>query len=505
MKSFIKKINLGGNFMKEMIGKKGNIEYRRLYIDGEWVDPLSDKFIGVENPANEETFAYVSDANESDVDLALESSEKAEIQWKKVPMLKRCEYITRLCGLLDEKKEYFATLIAKEQGKTYLEAIGEVTDTIGYMQYAVEAARHIKGDILSTPNEGETLMITKVPYGVCLALCAWNYPLALIGRKLGPALVTGNTVIVKPHQLTPLATAEFFELVDKAGFPKGVVNLITTSSIEVSSYMVASPKTRLISITGSVGAGQGIYVAAAKNIAGLILELGGKAPFIVLNDADIDLAVDAAIVSRYSNCGQVCTCCDMIFAQEGIVEEFTEKLLKKVAEIKVGDPFDKNTKMGPKMCRPDLEKIEGIVNKSISEGAVLACGGKRPEGKEFEKGFWYEPTVLTGVTRDMTVAQKELFGPVLPIITIKDFDEAVDITNSSPYGLASYLFTKDISILAKAQQELEVGTIFMNQQINGYFHGFHSGHKLSGLNGEDGEYGIEAYMQKKTLYMNLSK
>jgi lactaldehyde dehydrogenase/glycolaldehyde dehydrogenase len=491
--------------MNAMMGKSGKIEYHRLYIDGEWVDTQSDKYIPVENPATEETIGYVSDASRDDVQKALQSSQAAQLLWQQVPILKRAELVTVLIEKLRPKQAYFAKLLSMEQGKTYQEALGEVHDTIAYMEYAVEGAKRIKSDIMPVMNKDEAFVIKKVPYGVTLALCAWNYPLALVGRKLGPALVTGNTMIIKPHELTPLATTEFFQLVDEAGFPPGVVNLITGNGLETGNLLVSSPIAKLVSVTGSVRAGQAIYKAAADHIAGLTLELGGKAPFIVLNDANIDKAVDAAIVSRYSNCGQVCTCCDMIFVQEGVAEEFTSKLLAKVANIKVGDPFDPNTTMGPKVSRSDWEKIDALVKKTVEEGATLVAGGKRPEGEQFEKGYWYEPTVLTNVTKDMTAAKEEIFGPVLPILRIKDFEEAVDLTNESPFGLACYLFTEDYRIMIKASEVLQVGTIFMNKQIFGYTHGFHSGHKLSGLNGEDGEYGLEAFLQKRALYIDYAK
>lgn len=489
--------------MDKMKGNNGEFDYYRLYIDGKWVDSASKKYTMVENPANEEIAGYVTDASKEDVESALISSEKAAEKWQLLTPIERAEYVKKLMKKLEENKEIFAKILTTEQGKTYGDALLEVDDTINYMAYAVEAANRIKGDIYETPNQNDSLIIKKVPYGVTLGLCAWNYPLALVGRKLGPALVTGNTMIIKPHELTPLATAEFFRLVDEVGLPAGVVNLITGSGIEAGNQLVSSPITKLVSVTGSVTAGQAIYKAASQNIAGLILELGGKAPFIVMNDANIDKAVDAAVISRYANCGQVCICCDMVFVQKGVAKEFTEKLLKKVAQIKVGDPFDETTTMGPKMCKSDLIKIDNIVKKTISEGATLACGGKRPDGPQFEKGFWYEPTVLTGVTPDMSAAKDEIFGPVLPIIEIEDFDEAVRITNSSPYGLACYLFTENYKTFVKASNVLQVGTIFMNKGITAYTHGFHSGHKLSGLSGEDGIYGIEAFLQKKTLYVGF--
>lgn len=478
-------------------------KYYNLYINGEWVKPENDDYYEVENPTNAEIIGYAANASEKQVQYALESSEKAQLSWEKLSIFDRCKYIEKLIELTKINKERLAKLLVLEQGKTYKDALGEVDDTVNYMQYAVNAAVHIKGDLLPGMQANNSLIIKKVPYGVTAGLCAWNYPLALVGRKLGPALVTGNTMIIKPHEITPITTTEFFKLIDEAKIPAGVANLITGKGIASGNQIVSSPITKLISVTGSVGAGQSIYKAASQNISGLTLELGGKAPFIVLDDADMDKAVEAAVVSRYANCGQVCICCDMVYVQENIAEEFTSKLIEKVKKIKVGDPFDENTDMGPKVCESDRNKIDSIIKRTAAQGAKIALGGKVPEGKEFEKGWWYEPTVLTDVTPDMVAAQEEIFGPVLPIIKIKNLDEAISITNALPYGLASYIFTNDIRKMIRAVNELQVGTVFVNKAIDGYNHGYHSGHKLSGTGGEDGEYGIENFLQKRTIYFEI--
>lgn len=489
--------------MATMMKTKDRYNYYNLYMDGQWIESKSEQFFEVLNPADESVVAYVTSADESDVQLALESSTKAQKSWEALSPFERAEYIKVLMVKLEEKKEHFAKLLVMEQGKTYKEALVEVDDTIAYMAMAVAAAGRIKGDILAGPTGDKMLMIKKVPYGVTLGLCAWNYPLALVGRKLAPALVTGNTMIIKPHELTPLATIEFFKLVHEAGLPKGVVNLITGDGPQVGSQLVSSPLTKLISVTGSVKAGQAIYKAASQNIAGLCLELGGKAPFIVLEDADIDKAVEAAAIARYANCGQICICCDMIFVQESIREEFTAKLLEKVAQIKVGDPFDPTTDMGPKVSKGDLDKIDRIVKETVAQGGKILAGGAPLKGGIFDQGYWYEPTVLGDVTPDMTAAVDEIFGPVLPILSIKSLEEAIDLANASPYGLAAYLFTSDYSKFMKTSETLDVGTIFYNQGIAGYTHGYHSGHKLSGLGGEDGEYGIDWFLQKRSLYVAM--
>lgn len=308
-----------------MKGTRNGQEYYRLYIDGKWVDSSSNKLIAVQNPANEEVIGHVTDANAEDVELALKSSERAQLEWQALPAIKRAEYLLKLVDKIKENKEHFAKLLVMEQGKTYGQALGEVDDTVGYIMYAVEAANKIKGDVLPSNKVGEMLMIQKVPYGVTIGLCAWNYPLALIGRKLGPALITGNTMIIKPHELTPIASAEFFKLIDEVGFPPGVANFVTGTGPEVGNLLVSSPITKLVTVTGSVRAGQAIYKAASNNITALSLELGGKAPFIVLDDADVDAAVNAAVTARFANCGQVCVCNELVLVHEKVADEFYEQ------------------------------------------------------------------------------------------------------------------------------------------------------------------------------------
>ncbi len=474
----------------------------QLFINGKWQSGKKGRFFEVLNPADESVVGTASEAEVEDVEEAMNAANAAQKLWETMPILQKVVYFKKLIVLLLENKEKLAKLLTMEQGKRYVDALGEVDDTIAYMESAIANIGLIRGDILPTTEVGEVITVEKVPYGVVVALCAWNYPLALVGRKIAPALITGNTIVLKPHELTPLATIAFFELIEEAGFPKGVVNLITGTGTTTGQALVANKYARLITLTGSVGAGKAVYQTAANNVAGLILELGGKAPFIVLEDADIDLAVEAAVTSRFANCGQICICCDMIFVQESIKDSFTEKLLKKVREIKLGNPMHSTTDMGPKMCKSDVDKMKHIVDKSLLAGATLLCGGDKPKSEtdEFEKGYWYAPTVLGDVTMDMAVAKEEIFGPLLPVIAIRDFDECVAYAKDSPYGLACYLFTKDETIIRRAMNEIEVGTIFINRAITGSMLAYHGGHKLSGLNGEDGEYGIQDFLQKRVVY-----
>ncbi|MDW7692971.1 aldehyde dehydrogenase [Flammeovirgaceae bacterium SG7u.111] len=478
-----------------------SIKHYNCYINGEWIEKSSGTLIEVENPANGEVIATLYESTPEEVQLALETSEKAQLKWQETTAQERANYLLAICDKLKEEREHFAKLLVMEQGKTLAEAFGEVDDTVRYLSYSAEAARRISGNIFYSDKPDEQLSIHKVPYGVTVGLMAFNYPLALIGRKVGPALVTGNTMVIKPSELTPFTASEFCRLVDEVGLPKGVINMVVGYGASVGAQLVESPITKLVSMTGSTRAGQAIYKTASQNVAGLVLELGGKAPFIVMEDAEIDVAVEAAAISRYANCGQVCICNEMVFVHEKVADEFTEKLIERVKKIKVGDPMT-NVDMGPNVSKVGLERIDQIVKKNVTQGAELIMGGGRPEGKMFEKGNWYAPTVLTGVKNDHETVQNEIFGPILPILKVSDYEEALGMLNSREEGLSAYLYTQNHKRIMRSIQEMQVGTIFINKQIVGYIQGYHSGHKTSGLGGEDGIYGIENYLQKRTIYMN---
>ncbi len=477
------------------------LQHYPCYIDGEWCDSSNGKVFEVDNPANHEVWATVPDCTAEDAERALQSSLKAQKGWQALPAIERANHIMNIVEGLKPKRDMFAKLLVKEQGKTLPEAYGEFDDTLNYMSYAAQAARRIAGHIFPSDAPNEKLLIQKVPYGVTVGMCAYNYPLALIGRKVGPALVTGNTMVIKAHEATPVTASEFCKVVHEAGVPKGVINMVSGKGLTVSSHLVKSPITRLISLTGSTRAGQGIYASAAENVTALILELGGKATFTVLKDADLEKAADAAVVSRYANCGQVCICNELILVEDEVADEFTQMVLERVKALTVGDPMS-DVNMGPSVTPQGITRIDQMVKDSVAQGAKLEIGGHRPKGAEFEKGNWYAPTVLTNVTPDMPVAKQEIFGPILPIIRVKDYAEAVTIANDREDALSCYIFTRDIDTIMRSMQDFEVGTVFINKQIVGYIQGYHSGHKRSGIGGEDGVHGIENYLQKRAIYLS---
>lgn len=473
--------------------------FYKCFIDNEWIEASDGARMPVDNPANGETWAEVPACTADDVARALESSQRAQKDWQMLPPIERAGHIYKIAEGIERARAELEELLVKEQGKSRAEAGFEVTDTIRYMTYSAEAARRLRGDIFPADNPREQVFIYKVPYGVTLGLCAYNYPLALIGRKAGPALVTGNTMILKPHEATPVTASVFCRIVQEAGLPPGVINMVTGTGQAVGAPLVESPIVRLITLTGSIRAGQAIAAASAKNITALSLELGGSAPFIVLKDADIDAAVEAAAIARFANAGQVCICSESVLVEASVADEFTEKLLRRVVDIHPGDPMT-NSGMGPVTTAAALERVERIVDESVSQGAELAIGGKRPQGPGFEGGNWYEPTVLLNAKSDTAAVREEIFGPVLPVVKVADYEEALGIANARPDGLSAYLWTQNPSVYMDAIQRLETGTIFLNQGIIGYIQGYHNGHKLSGVGGEDGIYGIEGYLQKRTVY-----
>ncbi|MGB5557062.1 MAG: aldehyde dehydrogenase family protein [Paracoccaceae bacterium] len=475
--------------------------YYQAFIDNAFIDASDGARMAVSDPATGEVWAEVPACTAQDVARAIETSARAQKDWQMLPPVERAGYIYKIADGIERERSLLEELLVREQGKTRAEAAGEVTDTIRYLTYSAEAARRIQGEILPSDRPREQLFIYRVPYGVTLGLCAYNYPLALIGRKAGPALVTGNTMILKPHEATPVTASVFCRISQEAGLPPGVINMVTGTGKDVGAPLVESPMVRMITLTGSIRAGQGVMAAAAKNITALSLELGGSAPFIVLKDADVDAAVEAAVVARFANAGQVCICNESVLVEEAIADEFTEKLLKRVQQVKLGDP-KVNGGMGPVTTPDALARIERIVAESVAGGARIAAGGKRPEGAAFAKGNWYEPTVLVGATADTAAVREEIFGPVLPIVRVADYEAALSIANSRPDGLSAYLWTRNPSIYMDAIQRLETGTIFVNSGITGLVQGYHNGHKLSGVGGEDGIHGLEGYLQKRTVYMS---
>ncbi|MCY4009855.1 MAG: aldehyde dehydrogenase [Anaerolineaceae bacterium] len=475
----------------------------KMLIDGAWRPAEAGGRIVVENPANENPIATIPAGQAADAEVALAAAAAAQPSWAATPPIERAAYLHDLADAILRETEHLARTLTEEQGKPLHEARGEVGAAANFIRYAAEAARRLQGDIFPSDSPREQLWIQRVPYGVVAAMIAWNFPLALIGRKCGPALVTGNTLVLLSHCDTPLTVLEFGKLVQEVGLPPGVINLVTGRGREIGEALVRSPRTDMVTLTGSVRAGREVYAAAAENITTIRLELGGKAPFIILEDADIEQAAEAAVTTRFANCGQVCTCNERMYVHADIYEDFMDEFVGRVEQLRVGDPFT-DVHLGPKVNRPEVEKLERLVDGALAGGAKVITGGRRLREGAFERGHWYEPTVLTHTQPDMAIMREEIFGPIVPVVRVRDFEEALALANDSEYGLSAYLYTRDMRRLMRAVDELHFGEIYVNRGIGELVQGFHHGYRRSGLGGEDGIYGIEGYLQKKTLYVNYS-
>ena len=473
----------------------------QLFIDGDWVPATTGNTEDITSPIDESVVGTVAMGVALDAEKALQAAEKAQKAWKKVPAKKRADIMRAFAAEIRANKKFLSELLVKEQGKLIGVAEMEVEVTATFIEHACDGARFMEGDIVPSDNPDEQIWIQKIPRGVVVAITAWNFPLALAGRKIGPALIAGNSIVVKPTQETPLATLELGNIAQKVGLPKGLLNIVTGKGSLLGNALVTNKITKMVTMTGSTPAGQSIFRAAADNLIYVQLELGGKAPCIVFEDADIDVAVEGAFHSRFDNCGQVCTCNERMYLHEDIYDAFMEKFMQKVKALKVGDPMDRTVGMGPKVNAKEIGNMEHLVAVSVKEGATVAFGGKRPEGDQFSKGYWFEPTVLTDVTQDMTIIHEESFGPILPVVKFKNFDEVMTYANDCDYGLAAMVFSNDLGKIMRCNSELEFGEIYVNRGHGEQHQGFHNGYKLSGTGGEDGRYGFEQYLEKKTFYV----
>lgn len=476
-----------------------------MLIGDQFCDASNGAVCDVENPATEAVLCTVPDGTADDARAALSSAQQAQRSWASLPAVRRGDYLIALADKMRENREHLARILTLEQGKTYQLALGEVDVSIDFLNFPAQGARRLEGDIYSSDNPDEHIYIHKVPYGVCVGIVAWNFPLALACRKLGPALTAGNTMVVKPPEITPLAVLELGRLAIEAGLPPGVVNVVSGRGSVVGSELVSNKMTRLVTMTGSTKTGQRIFADCATNLTAVRLELGGKAPFILLEDGDVDKAVNAAMLSRYLNQGQVCTCSERFYIHDAVYDEFVEKYVAASAKLKIGDPMAPETDIGPKVSAFELEQMEQKVVKALEQGCELALGGKRPTGAEFEKGYWYAPTILTNASNEMQIMREEVFGVVSPIMRVSSVDQAIDLANDSDYGLSAFLFTSDNRIIQRSLRDLEFGEIYVNRGMGEQRQGFHNGYKLSGTGGEDGKYGLENYLEKKTVYLNFSE
>lgn len=470
------------------------------YINGKFIEGENNETIDVLNPSTEEVIAKVPKGNVELVKEAIESSSEAQKSWAKLPAVERGVYLRKIANGIRERAEELTNIIIQEGGKIHELAETEVYFTADYLDYMAEWARRIEGEIVQSDRENEHIFVYKKPLGVTTGILPWNFPFFLIARKMAPALITGNTIVVKPSVETPLNAQVFTEIVHEVGVPKGVFNLVNGSGSVLGNELANNDKVALVSLTGSEPAGKNVMAEASKTLTKVNLELGGKAPAIVFEDADLDDAVDNIVASRVINTGQVCNCAERVYVHENVKETFTKKLVEKMKAVEYSDPnAHKNSQMGPLINRKAQESVHEKVTQAINDGGKLLIGGEIPNAK----GFYYPTTVIDNCTNDMEIIQEEIFGPVLPIVTFSEFDEVINMANDTRYGLTSSVYTQDLNLAFKAVQNLEFGETYINRENFEAMQGFHAGVKHSGIGGADGKHGLEEYLRTHVVYMQL--
>lgn len=471
---------------------------QHMYINGEFVENRADRWIDVINPATEAVLSRIPEGSAEDAQRAIDAAAAAQPAWEALPAIERGNWLQKIAqGVRQRAAELTATIVA-EGGKTQELAETEVFFTADYLDYMAGWARRYEGEIVQSDRPQENILVFKKAIGVTTGILPWNFPFFLIARKAAPALLTGNTIVIKPSELTPNNAIIFAQIVDEIGLPAGVFNLVTGYGPVVGHELAANPKVGLVSLTGSVGAGIATMQAAAKNITKVSLELGGKAPAIVMNDADLDLAVKAIVASRMINTGQVCNCAERLYVQDGVYDEVVERLSAAFKQVTFGDPASqKGLDMGPLITAAALQRVEQKVADAVAAGAKVVTGGKRAGSH----GFFFEPTLLTQVTQKMNIMQEETFGPVLPVMKFSTLDEVIALANDSEYGLTSSIFTQNINTAMLALKQLKFGETYINREHFEAMQGFHAGWRKSGIGGADGRHGLEEYLQTHVAYL----
>ncbi len=470
---------------------------QHCYIDGQWVSAANGATISVVNPADGSTVGTIPKMGAEEARRAVTAAHRAFPAWRAKTAKERAQLLRKWYELMLAHQEDLAYLMTAEQGKPLAEARGEVVYAAAFVEWFAEEAKRVYGDVIPSPWNGRRTLVVKEPVGVVAAITPWNFPAAMITRKVAPALAAGCTVVLKPATQTPLSALALAELADRAGIPKGVLNILTGSAGEIGAELTASPLVRKVSFTGSTEIGKLLMQQSASTVKKISLELGGNAPFIVFDDADIDAAVAGALASKYRNTGQTCVCTNRLLVQEGIYDAFAQKLAQAVAGLKVGPGFEPGVQQGPLIDARAVQKVEAHINDATRRGARILTGGKR----HALGGNFFEPTVLADVTPAMVIAHEETFGPVAPLFRFKDEDEAIRLANDTPFGLAAYFYSRDIGRVWRVAEALEYGMVGINEGIISSEVIPFGGVKESGIGREGSKYGIEEFVQIKYLCM----
>jgi len=477
--------------------KNANLFREACYINGEWIKADSGKNIQVVNPFDNQVIGGVPDCGRAETARAIDAASKAFNQWKRLSPKDRSQLLWQWAHLIDQNKEDLAYLMTVEQGKPLSESRGEIDYANGFIKWFAEEGRRVYGDVIPANNTKQRLIVIKQAVGVVAAITPWNFPAAMITRKIAPALAVGCTVVVKPDQQTPFSALALAALAEQAGFPAGILNVITGHSEFIGGEMTESPLVSKLSFTGSTKVGRMLMQQCAPTIKKISLELGGNAPFIVFEDANIDAAIEGVMASKFRNSGQTCVCANRIFVEDSIYEAFAKKLVAAVKKLKVGNGLEAETTQGPLINDKAVEKVKTHINDALAKGATVLCGGK-PHALG---GLFFEPTVLSNANSDMLLAHEETFGPLAPLFKFKTEDEVIKMANATEFGLASYFYSNDINRIWRVAENLACGMVGINAGILSTEVAPFGGVKQSGVGREGSKYGIEPYIEIKYLCM----
>ncbi|HMQ14242.1 MAG TPA: NADP-dependent succinate-semialdehyde dehydrogenase [Candidatus Competibacter phosphatis] len=478
--------------------KDSRLFHQQCYIGGAWVDADHQETLSVTNPATGETLGSVPKLGVVEVNRAITVAQEAFAGWRARTAKERSTLLRRWFNLMLEHQDDLAMLMTLEQGKPLPEARGEIAYAASFIEWFAEEAKRVYGDVIPPHQADKRIIVVKEPIGVCAAITPWNFPAAMITRKAGAALAAGCTMVIKPASQTPFSALALCELAERAGIPAGVLNVVTGSAQVIGAELTANPTIRKLSFTGSTAIGKQLMRECAGTMKKLSLELGGNAPFIVFDDADLDAAVEGAIISKYRNAGQTCVCANRILVQEGVYQAFADKLSQAVAaQLKVGNGLESGVTQGPLIDEAAVAKVEGHIADALSKGARVVLGGRRHE----LGGTFFQPTILTQVTPEMAVAREETFGPVAPLFRFSTEQDAIRMANDTEFGLASYFYSRNIGRIWRVSEALEYGMVGVNTGLISTEIAPFGGMKESGLGREGSKYGIEEYLEIKYLCM----
>jgi len=474
-------------------------------MDGKWVDSLDERRMNVLNPATGQSVGSVPVAGKADISRAINAAHRSFQTWSMTAALERANLLQKAYALLIERRDEIAGILTTEQGKPLSEAKGEVTFAAEYLRWYAEESRRMYGETIPASSPNKRLLVLKQPVGVVAAITPWNFPAQMIARKIAPALAAGCTVVVKPSEYTPFTAIAMFEVFEAAGFPDGVVNLVTTCPGSVfGDEIIENPKVKKITFTGSTNVGKLLMRGAATQVKKISMELGGHAPFIVFEDADIHESVEACIASKFRNAGQTCVCANRIYVHEQILEAFTARLVERVKTMKIGEGTEPGIEVGPLIHAKALERVQRQVDDAVSKGATVVLGGHAWVSDGLS-GAFYEPTVITNVDHSMELCLEETFGPVAPLISFKTEAEVIQYANGVNYGLAAYVFTGDLERAIRVGEALEYGIVGLNDALPGVVQAPFGGWKESGVGVESGRYGLDAFLEIKYLSIGMKE